>query len=278
MRAIVLAGIMMLAGAAWAQDGTWSCTASDMRVCWSDGKCTKAESRPEFQIRNSGADGEVEFCPKINECRSFGKVLIEADGEGYILKGATAGFTGFIGGKSEFQAAGRFKSNGKIFTYAAAGKCRPGASKPASSSADIMRDTDRILRDGRAAQFRLRYYRAFPEARIFCNRAEDNDPCRSYSVYPAGGVSAGVNFGFQESETGTKISAKTGYVSSFKFTDRVQIRDALEKLAKVADDRLSVPSSYLPDCESARRLDLGGSLIIEALTSDGRCEITIQTE
>lgn len=280
MRAILIVGVMGLAGPALAQSSAWTCVARDMRLCHADSKCTKSETAQTFKISSSGANGAVEFCPSKAQCRDFGQVTFEQDGDDTLIKGISSGFTAIIGAKLTFQASGRLRSGGKLFTYAAAGKCEIAALSPPSTAADIMRNTDIVLRDGRAAQFRKRFEKSFPGDKIFCDKPDASQNCRAFAVFPSGsGIGrADVVFGYPEAIAGTKIVLGTGYVTTLSQASWTAIRDGLEKLAAAADDRITIPTLYTPGCQERRDENFGASTIREEPTSDGRCQITIQTE
>ena len=271
---MILAGVMSIASTAQAEPFSWRCVAQDMRVCGPSGKCTKAETRQFFQISGNGAAGSVQFCPPKKECRTFGDISIEPRGSGSLLKGADAGFTGFVSAKMGFQAAGRFQSNGAGYTYAAAGVCSAAAAPEADKvpSGDILAKTDQIMRDGLAGQFRRRYLAEFPGTKIFCGD-ENADICRKFAVYPGAG-GADVEFGLGH----TLIRVRTGYVTTSRHSDWAELRSILERLPKLVDDRFSLPTIYLPSCDAPRTTTLDRSTIDEKPTSDGRCVITVRVE
>jgi len=280
MRAILIVGMMVVAAPALAQSNAWTCVARDMRLCHTDSRCTKSEAAQTFKISSSGANGAVEFCPSKAQCRDFGVVTFEQDGDSTLVKGISSGFTAVIGARLTFQASGRLRSGGKLFTYAAAGKCEIATASPPGAAADIMRTTDVMLRDGRAAQFPKRFEKSFPGDKIFCDRPDASTNCRAFSVFPSGsGLGrADVVFGYPEALAGTKIVLGTGYVTTLSQASWTAIRDGLEKLAAAADDRITIPTLYTPDCQQRREETFSGATLREEPTSDGRCQITIQTE
>jgi len=274
MRGWIVAAAMVAASTAHADPFSWRCAAQDMRVCGPSGKCTKAETRQFFQISGDGAAGSVQFCPLKAECRSFGEISVEPHGAGKILKGATAGFTAFVSAKMGFQAAGRFQSGGVGYTYAAAGTCSGSAPAVADKAigGDIRANTDRIMRDGLAGQFRRRYLTEFPGTKIFCGD-ENADTCRKFTVYPGAG-GADVEFGVGQ----TIIRVRTGYVTTYRDSDWSLLRSLLERLPKVVDDRFALPTLYLPSCDVSRTTTLDRSTIVEEPKSDGRCVVTVRIE
>lgn len=274
MRGWIVAGALAAATTAHAEPFSWRCVAQDMRVCGPSGKCTKAETRQFFQISGDGGAGSVEFCPPKKDCRTFGDISIEPRGSGSILKGADAGFTGFVSAKMGFQAAGRFQSGGIGYTYAAAGICSAAAPPEAVKvpNGDILAKTDQIMRDGLAGQFRRRYLTEFPGTKIFCGD-ENADICRKFTVYPGAG-GADVEFGVGH----TIIRVRTGYVATYRDSDWSLLRSLLDRLPKVVDDRFALPTLYLPSCDVSRTTTLDRSTIVEEPTSDGRCVITVRIE